>query len=93
MKQKLLSILFALALSPVAYAQQDSLQTTQHQLDIDEVVVTGSRIATDRRLLPMTISVLDRDQIESDNRPYRWLYGRDGGGSQADTLADGGGWI
>ena len=69
MKQKLLSILFALALSPVAYAQQDSLQTTQHQLDIDEVVVTGSRIATDRRLLPMTISVLDRDQIESDNRP------------------------
>ena len=70
MKQKLLSILFALALSPVAYAQQDSLQTTpHHNLDIDEVVVTGSRIATDRRLLPMTISVLDRDQIESDNRP------------------------
>ena len=69
MKQKLLSILFVLMLSPTAYAQQDSLQTTQHNLDIDEVVVTGSRIATDRRLLPMTISVLNRDQIESDNRP------------------------
>ena len=66
-------ILYILALCLIvqnATAQeQDSLQQTQRTLSIDEVVVTGSHIATDRRLLPMTISVLDRTEIESDNRP------------------------
>ena len=66
-------ILYTLALclfAQTAVAQkQDSLQQTQRTLSIDEVVVTGSRIATDRRLLPMTISVVEREQIEQDNRP------------------------
>lgn len=66
-------ILYTLALclfAKTAVAQkQDSLQQTQRTLSIDEVVVTGSRIATDRRLLPMTISVVEREQIEQDNRP------------------------
>ncbi len=66
-------IIYILALCLVvqtATAQkQDSLQQTQRTLSIDEVVVTGSRIATDRRLLPMTISVVEREHIEQDNRP------------------------
>lgn len=66
-------ILYTLALclfAQTAVAQkQDSLQQTQRTLSIDEVVVTGSRIATDRRLLPMTISVVEREHIEQDNRP------------------------
>ncbi|MBQ8553289.1 MAG: TonB-dependent receptor [Alistipes sp.] len=66
-------ILYTLALclfAQTAVAQkQDSLQQTQRTLSIDEVVVTGSRIATDRRLLPMTISVVEREHIEQDNHP------------------------
>ena len=66
-------IIYTLALclfAQTAVAQkQDSLQQTQRTLSIDEVVVTGSRIATDRRLLPMTISVVEREHIEQDNRP------------------------
>lgn len=66
-------IIYILALCLVVQTataqEQDSLQQTQRTLSIDEVVVTGSRIATDRRLLPMTISVVEREQIEQDNRP------------------------
>ena len=66
-------ILYTLALCLVVQTataqEQDSLQQTQRTLSIDEVVVTGSRIATDRRLLPMTISVVEREHIEQDNRP------------------------
>ncbi len=66
-------ILYLLALCTIVQAataqEQDSLQQTQRTLSIDEVVVTGSRIATDRRLLPMTISVVEREHIEHDNRP------------------------
>lgn len=52
-----------------AWAQeQDTLKQTHRTLSIDEVVVTGSRIATDRRVLPMTISVVEREHIEHDNR-------------------------
>lgn len=36
---------------------------------IDTVVVTGSRQSVDPRLLPMTVSVVDRRQIETDGRP------------------------
>lgn len=66
-------IIYILALCLVVQTataqEQDSLQQTQRTLSIDEVVVTGSRIATDRRLLPMTISVVEREHIEQDNRP------------------------
>lgn len=75
MKRKLLipAIILCAALgslSTSAQAQQpDSLQITQRTHPIDEVVVTGSRAKSDARLLPMTISVVDRTKIEHDNRP------------------------
>lgn len=47
----------------------DSVQYAHKTVSIDEVVVTGSRIAADRRMLPMTISVVEREHIEQDNRP------------------------
>lgn len=49
--------------------QRDTLTISQRIHSIDEVVVTGSRTKSDARLLPMTISVVDRNHIEHDNRP------------------------
>ena len=68
-KTILLAIASLSILHSVTAQEKDTTQLNERILPIDEVVVTGSRIATDRRLLPMTISVLDRKEIESDNRP------------------------
>ena len=69
MRHLLYTLALCLLVQTATAQQQDSLQQTQRTLSIDEVVVTGSRIATDRRLLPMTISVVEREHIEQDNRP------------------------
>ncbi len=41
----------------------------RRSLSIDEVVVTGTRSATDARLLPATVTIIDRAQIEQSLRP------------------------
>ena len=69
MRHLLYTLALCLLVQTATAQQQDSLQQTQRTLSIDDVVVTGSRIATDRRLLPMTISVVEREHIEQDNRP------------------------
>ena len=70
MRKIFLPFIAALCSLQMATAQErDTTRLDERILPIDEVVITGSRIATDRRLLPMTISVLDRKEIESDNRP------------------------
>lgn len=69
MRHILYTLVLCLFAQTAVAQKQDSLQQTQRTLSIDEVVVTGSRIATDRRLLPMTISVVEREHIEQDNRP------------------------
>lgn len=46
-----------------AMAQTDSLQ--QKRYAIDEVVITGSRNETDLRHLLMTVTIIDRQQIEN----------------------------
>ena len=76
MKTKLLLLFFALG-EITASAQTDSLpnitKTSNGKLidpiQIHEVVVTGTRNETDIRHLPMTISVIDRKQIEQSMQP------------------------
>lgn len=43
--------------------------SVRRTLKIDEVVVTGARHALDVRLLPMTVSVIDRAEIEESLQP------------------------
>ena len=76
MRRKLLLLFFALG-EITASAQTDSLpnitKTSNGKLidpiQIHEVVVTGTRNETDIRHLPMTISVIDRKQIEQSMQP------------------------
>ena len=76
MRTKLLLLFFALG-EITASAQTDSLpnitKTSNGKLidpiQIHEVVVTGTRNVTDIRHLPMTISVIDRKQIEQSMQP------------------------
>lgn len=66
MKKKVVYLfLFAslFSVSGMAQTKKDSTQTGRNYL-IDEVVVTGTRNETDIRHLPMTISVVGRQQIE-----------------------------
>lgn len=66
MKKKVVYLfLFAslFSVSGMAQTKKDSTQTGKNYL-IDEVVVTGTRNETDIRHLPMTISVVGRQQIE-----------------------------
>ena len=81
MRTKLLLLFFALG-ETTASAQTDSLpnitKTSNGKLidpiQIHEVVVTGTRNETDIRHLPMTISVIDRKQIEQANTPSLLPY-------------------
>lgn len=54
--------------APAARGQEDSTRIARN-LTTDEVVVTGTRNETDIRHLPMTISVVDRKQLESNYQP------------------------
>ncbi len=54
--------------APAARGQEDSVRIARN-LTTDEVVVTGTRNETDIRHLPMTISVVDRKQLESKYQP------------------------
>ena len=57
-----------LSLSGMAQTKRDSTQAGRNYM-IDEVVVTGTRNETDVRHLPMTISVVSRQQIEKRYEP------------------------
>ncbi len=63
----------ALAFSAMtAWAQQPATseeENVEKNIEITEVVVTGTRNETDIRHLPMSISVVDRDQIGRSNSP------------------------
>ncbi len=59
---------FLLLTAPAARGQEDSVRIARN-LTTDEVVVTGTRNETDIRHLPMTISVVDRKQLESNYQP------------------------
>lgn len=65
------TLAFSLALltvSGVQAAREEADSIPLHQT-LDDVVVTGTREATDSRHLPMTVSVLTRDQLTAQYRP------------------------
>ena len=53
----------ALAVSAVAYAQNDSIR-----YELDDALVTGTRSATTARHLPMTVSVVGRETLTAQQR-------------------------
>lgn len=67
-KKILTAILISIALpGSMLSAPADSLRLKSYKLD--EVVVTGTRNETDIRHLPMTISVVSRQQLEQTYQP------------------------
>lgn len=67
-KKILTAILISIALpGSMLSAPADSLRLKSYKLD--EVVVTGTRNETDIRHLPMTISVVGRQQLEQTYQP------------------------
>ena len=71
MKPKRILPFLAYSLIPMsllATEQTDTLHSRRN-LTLDEVVVTGTRNATDIRHLPMTISVVGRTQLENRYQP------------------------
>ena len=63
---KILSILLACTAAGAAYGAQETAQETGQaakNVAIDSVVVTGTRYASDIRHLPMSVAVVDRDEI------------------------------
>ena len=75
MRTKLVSLLLCFA--GIASAQTDSLSNTylamagkpSDPIHIGEVVVTGTRNETDVRHLPLTVSIIDRQEIEQSMQP------------------------
>ena len=68
---KVVDILFAVVLLlPGGFIRAQEIRDSLPQgrsYTIDEVVVTGTRNETDIRHLPMTVSVVGRQQIEQSN--------------------------
>lgn len=64
----LLSTAVLRAQSERAVASRDSIPHDK-RVDIENVVITGARSETDLRHLPMTVSVVGRDKIESGRQP------------------------
>lgn len=67
MKKLITSILISLSVSSVTYAQESTDSTRLYSLD--EVVVTGTRNATEVRHLSQTVSVVNRNKIEQSMQP------------------------
>ena len=75
MRTKLLPLFLCFA--GIASAQTDSLSNSylamagkpSDPIHIGEVVVTGTRNETDVRHLPLTVSVIDRQEIEQSMQP------------------------
>lgn len=71
MKIKTAFVLLLGSMAPLCAVQSQTPDSVRQQKThpIGEVVVTGTRNETDIRHLPMTISVIDRKQIENDLQP------------------------
>ena len=59
--KKVLSLLVVLAVGMIAFAQNDSVV-------LKEVVVTGTRDVVDIRHLPLTVTVVDREELTEQNQ-------------------------
>ena len=71
MKKELFLSLLAYSLLPMAVQASEPTDTlaSERNYTLNEVVVTGTRNATDIRHLPMTISVVGRAQLENRYQP------------------------
>jgi len=69
MKKILFTVLFLGGLVALRAEEVPDSLSVQKKVTIGEVVVTGTRNETDVRHLPMTVSVVNREQIEHRNDP------------------------
>ena len=69
MKRMLFTVLFLSGLVSLRAEEVPDSLSVQKKVTIGEVVVTGTRNETDVRHLPMTVSVVNREQIEHRNDP------------------------
>ena len=69
MKRMLFTVLFLSGLVSLRAEEVPDSLSVQKKVTIGEVVVTGTRNKTDVRHLPMTVSVVNREQIEHRNDP------------------------
>lgn len=69
MKKILFTVLFLGGLVSLRAEEVPDSLSVQKKVTIGEVVVTGTRNETDVRHLPMTVSVVNREQIELRNDP------------------------
>lgn len=69
MKKILFTVLFLGGLVSLRAEEVPDSLSVQKKVTIGEVVVTGTRNETDVRHLPMTVSVVNREQIEYRNDP------------------------
>ena len=69
MKKRLFTVLFLGGLVSLRAEEVPDSLSVQKKVTIEEVVVTGTRNETDVRHLPMTVSVVNREQIEHRNDP------------------------
>lgn len=69
MKRTTLAVSLALFATSSMQAAREEADSIPLQHTLDDVVVTGTREATDSRHLPMTVSVITRDQLTAQYRP------------------------
>ena len=64
MKKVFISIFCSVLFSNLVLAQHTTVTTSLKLLNLDEVVVTGSRVPISRDVMPVTVSVVNRSTIE-----------------------------
>lgn len=69
MKKKRSSVLTALAVGTLLFPAKVSAEVINDSLSLQEVVVTGTRNATDVRHLPMTVTVVGRETLTEQHQP------------------------
>ena len=69
MIKRLFSVPTALAVGTLLFPAQASAEELNDSLSLQEVVVTGTRNATDVRHLPMTVTVIGRETLTRQNQP------------------------
>ena len=68
MRERLFSVSTALTMGTLLFSAQTSAEELNDSLALQEVVVTGTRNATDVRHLPMTVTVIGRETLTQQNQ-------------------------
>ena len=69
MRKRLFLVLTALAVGTLLFPAKVSAEVINDSLSLQEVVVTGTRNATDVRHLPMTVTVIGRETLTEQHQP------------------------